>query len=60
LKKPYNHSKMILIDGKVLLLWSMNLSSNSLDNNREIGILLFDNLLIDKFLQYFRKDWDIS
>lgn len=42
LEEPYNHTKMILIDGKTLLLGSMNLSSNSLDNNREIGILLFD------------------
>ncbi|MBU1758251.1 hypothetical protein KKG31_03710 [Patescibacteria group bacterium] len=27
---------MILIDKKILLLGSMNLSDNSLDNNREI------------------------
>jgi phosphatidylserine/phosphatidylglycerophosphate/cardiolipin synthase-like enzyme len=36
LKSHYNHTKMILIDGKYLLLGSMNLSDNSLDNNREI------------------------
>ena len=36
LKKPYNHTKMILIDHKLLLLGSMNLSANSLDKNREI------------------------
>lgn len=35
-KKQYNHTKMILIDHKILLLGSMNLSSNSLDKNREI------------------------
>ncbi|MEI8092371.1 MAG: phospholipase D-like domain-containing protein [bacterium] len=34
--KPYLHAKMILIDHKLLLLGSMNLSSNSLDQNREI------------------------
>lgn len=32
----YLHAKMILIDHKLLLLGSMNLSSNSLDKNREI------------------------
>lgn len=32
----YNHTKMIVIDRKILLLGSMNLSANSLDNNREI------------------------
>lgn len=35
-KKPYIHTKMILIDDEILLLGSMNLSANSLDNNREI------------------------
>jgi phosphatidylserine/phosphatidylglycerophosphate/cardiolipin synthase-like enzyme len=32
----YLHAKMILIDHKLLLLGSMNLSANSLDKNREI------------------------
>jgi phosphatidylserine/phosphatidylglycerophosphate/cardiolipin synthase-like enzyme len=36
LTSHYNHTKMILVDGKYLLLGSMNLSDNSLDNNREI------------------------
>ncbi|MDR2416330.1 MAG: phospholipase D-like domain-containing protein [Candidatus Peribacteria bacterium] len=36
LKTRYNHTKMILVDRKYLLLGSMNLSDNSLDNNREI------------------------
>ncbi|MEI7563215.1 MAG: phospholipase D-like domain-containing protein [bacterium] len=35
-KKEYLHAKMILIDHKILLLGSMNLSANSLDKNREI------------------------
>ncbi len=57
LKKPYVHAKMILIDNKYLLLGSMNLSDNSLDNNREIGIILIDQDLIDKFRDQFDKDW---
>jgi hypothetical protein len=36
LTKPYLHAKMILIDHKIILLGSMNLSANSLDMNREI------------------------
>ncbi len=57
LKKTYNHSKMMLIDGKTLLLWSMNFSSNSLDHNRELGIILTDQSVIQKFLWQFWKDW---
>jgi len=57
LKKPYVHAKMILVDNKYLLLWSMNLSQNSLDKNREIWIVLIDQSLIDKFKKQFDIDW---
>ena len=57
LKKRYNHTKIILVDEKYLLLWSMNLSSNSLDKNREIWIILMDTGHIAKFEKWFKKDW---
>lgn len=60
LSSNYNHTKMILIDEKYLLLGSMNLSSNSLDNNREIWIILLDSESIKTFLDGFRKDWEKS
>lgn len=60
LTSNYNHTKMILIDDKYLLLWSMNLSDNSLDNNREIWIILLDSTLIQQFKTDFMKDWNWS
>lgn len=57
LKKPYNHTKMILIDKKILILGSMNLSANSLDKNREIWIIIIDPAIIKQFLNQFEKDW---
>ena len=54
----YNHTKMILIDRKYLILGSMNLSQNSLDNNREIWIILIDPQCIDEFLVQFERDWE--
>lgn len=54
--KPYLHAKMLLIDEKLLLLSSINLSSNSMDNNREVGILLTDPIVISEFIEQFRKD----
>jgi phosphatidylserine/phosphatidylglycerophosphate/cardiolipin synthase-like enzyme len=57
-KQYYNHTKMILIDHKTLLLWSMNLSATSLDKNREIWILLTDPTIIDDFATEFQKDWE--
>lgn len=60
LKKPYNHTKMILIDHKILLLGSMNLSANSMDKNREIWIILLDPAIIKGFLSQFEKDRKLS
>ena len=57
LKTHYNHTKMILVDEKYLLLGSMNLSSNSLDKNREIWIILLDSWHVSKFENWFKKDW---
>lgn len=57
-KKYYNHTKMILIDHKTLLLGSMNLSATSLDKNREIGIILLDTWIIQTFFDQFQKDWE--
>lgn len=56
----YNHTKMILVDEKYLLLWSMNLSSNSLDKNREIWIILMDAGHISEFETWFEQDWKDS
>lgn len=56
-KKYYNHTKMILIDDKILLLWSMNLSDTSLDKNREIWIILIDKGIIEQYKELFEKDW---
>ena len=57
LKTRYNHTKMILVDEKYLLLGSMNLSANSLDNNREIWIILMDTWHISTFEKWFQQDW---
>lgn len=56
LKKPYVHTKIILVDKKYLILGSMNLSSNSLDENREIWIVLIDPKIITNFLTKFNID----
>lgn len=56
IKKPYIHAKVMLVDDRFLLVGSMNFSSNSLDNNREIGIILVDPVLIKQFNQQFESD----
>ncbi len=53
-KRPYVHTKMILIDDKYLIIGSMNLSTNALDNNREIGIIVTDKEIIAAFMQQIK------
>ena len=57
LTKPYIHAKAILIDEQYLIISSINFSNNSLDNNREIGIIITNPEAIQKYLQQFHKDW---
>lgn len=56
IKKETEHAKAILVDKKYLYIWSENFSTNSLDKNRETGILLKNNDIIKSFLELFEKD----
>jgi len=56
LKKPYVHAKAILIDDRYLLIGSMNISANSLDKNREHGIIVTDSWVIQQFKKQFQQD----
>lgn len=58
LSSPYIHAKTLLIDDSHLLISSINFSSNSLDNNREIGIVLTDKQSIEQFKKQFQQDRD--
>lgn len=39
-KNPYLHAKMMISDDKKIFIWSQNFTKNSIENNREIGIIL--------------------
>lgn len=58
LTNPYVHAKLILVDAKFAYIGSINLSSQSMDQNREAGIIL-SNLQISQTLsQTFQNDWN--
>ena len=42
-QKPYLHAKLLIRDRQDMLIGSMNLTENALDNNREVGIILENN-----------------
>ncbi len=53
----YIHAKMILVDGSSAFVGSENFSSNSLQKNRELGIIISDPATANELEQTFTKDW---
>lgn len=60
LKSPYIHAKLILVDEQRLYLGSVNLSSQSLDQNRELGILISQTDIVGRINQTFERDWEMA
>lgn len=57
---PYIHAKVVIADGQKAYVGSENLTSNSLDNNREMGILLDDPTMVGELLKTAAADWEIG
>ena len=56
MKKPKLHAKAMLIDKKYLYLWSKNFSYYSIEENREIWVIITNPEIIDKFLWVYKSD----
>jgi phosphatidylserine/phosphatidylglycerophosphate/cardiolipin synthase-like enzyme len=57
---PHLHTKVIVADGARAYLGSENLSSNSLDNNREVGLVVTDASSVEPMSTTFDTDWAIG
>ena len=55
---PKMHAKSLLVDEKILYIGSINFSQTSFDQNKELGVLITDPKLINKFFELFQKDKD--
>lgn len=51
------HSKVIIIDGRVMVIGSINLSHSALNHNREAGIITDEKELVEFFMRVFEEDW---
>jgi len=58
LESPYLHAKYIVVDGYVAYVGSHNLSAGSLDENREVGVITDDSMVISTLETTFSGDWD--
>lgn len=57
LASPYIHAKLILADNSTAYTGSVNFSSQSMDENRELGIILSEPTVISTLAETFQKDW---
>ena len=56
----YMHAKMIVVDGQRAFVGSENISAASLDQNRELGIIISDAKVLSTLQQTFQRDWEDS
>jgi phosphatidylserine/phosphatidylglycerophosphate/cardiolipin synthase-like enzyme len=54
------HNKMVLIDGKDVLVSSQNWSRSAVSQNREAGVLLDHAGICNYFTQIFESDWSTA
>lgn len=57
LTHPYIHAKAMIVDGRTVFVGSENLSTISLDRNREMGIVLSDSSVVATLQHTFATDW---
>jgi phosphatidylserine/phosphatidylglycerophosphate/cardiolipin synthase-like enzyme len=58
--KTTTHSKLIVIDGKIVVLGSTNFSFYALEKNNEVDVILFSEKTAAYFERYFQRLWDES
>ena len=56
----YMHAKIIVVDGRKAFVGSENISAQSLDQNRELGIIIADSTVLNTLQQTFQQDWSNS
>lgn len=56
---PYMHARAALIDGRIAYLGSISLSPDSITFNREMGLVIQEDLLVRKLEAQFESDYDL-
>ena len=60
LSAPILHAKQVIIDGRRAYLGSINLTTNSLDKNRELGVIVDDAAVVKELSDTAEADWKLG
>ena len=55
---PYVHAKLVIIDDQKAYVGSVNFTTQSLDRNRELGIIIEQQNIIQTLTNDFANDWE--
>ncbi len=55
--QPYMHAKIYIADDSKAIICSENVSTSSLNNNRELGIIVTDSEIVRRSALAFETDW---
>jgi phosphatidylserine/phosphatidylglycerophosphate/cardiolipin synthase-like enzyme len=54
------HNKGIIVDGRMVLVSSINYSDNSIENNREAGVIIEHESIAQWYLEVYDYDWGMG
>jgi phosphatidylserine/phosphatidylglycerophosphate/cardiolipin synthase-like enzyme len=57
LASPYIHAKLIMVDGQEAFIGSQNYTSTSLDQNREVGVVISGPSNLERLRRVFDRDF---
>jgi cardiolipin synthase len=60
ISQPYMHSKMMIVDGTTMYIGSINYTLNSIQNDRELGVIFTNSTISDSLSGDFEMDWSRS
>lgn len=60
LAAPYVHAKLVIADGRLGFVGSENFSAASLDENREVGLVLADQQALGTLAHVYEQDWALG
>lgn len=58
MSSPYIHAKLIIADVRKAYVGSINLTTQSMDNNREVGVLITEQDIVQNLSSDFAADWE--
>ena len=60
IKRPKIHAKLIIVDGRVAQVGSMNLTRHCFEHRREVGIMVRTRAEVEELQTVFERDWSDS